>query len=70
MINGRFAIGERVRLIEDKSQLVRVHPDQLATVYEVVRVVPGERDGEAQYHIRNDAEPHMRAVPEGQLQAA
>jgi len=69
-ISSRFTIGQHVRLVEDKSQIIRVHPDRLAAVYEIVRIVPGERDGEALYHIRNEAEPHLRAVSEGQLQAA
>ncbi|MCC5978444.1 MAG: hypothetical protein JJU21_10310 [Salinarimonas sp.] len=69
MSSGKFNVGQQVHMIEDRSNIVRVHPDQLAAIYEIVRIVPGERDGELQYHLRNTAEPHMRSASESQLRA-
>jgi hypothetical protein len=67
---GKFNIGQQVHMIEDRSNIVRIHPDQLTKTYEIVRIVPGERDGELQYHLRSATEPHMRAASESQLRAA
>ncbi|HMB11790.1 hypothetical protein [Saliniramus sp.] len=69
MHDGKFSIGQQVHMIADRSNIVRVHPDQLERVFEIVRIVPGERDGELQYHLRSTTEPHMRAASESQLQA-
>lgn len=66
----RFTLGERVRLVADERQMIRIHPNQMAITYEVVRIVPGERDGEAVYHIKSELEPHMRAVDESRLAQA
>ncbi len=66
---GKFSIGQQVQMIEDRSQIIRAHPDQLAATYEIVRIVPGERDGELQYHLQSSGEPHMRAANESQLRA-
>lgn len=66
----KFSIGESVRLLHDRTNMIRQHPSQLALTYEVVRVVPGERDGLPQYHIKNDAEPHLRCVMENQITGA
>ena len=70
MHDGKFSIGQQVHMIEDPTQIVRIHPDQLAKTYEIVRIVPGERDGELQYHLRSATEPHMRAASESQIRAA
>lgn len=66
----KFCLGSRVRLLADERDMIRIHPNQMAITYEVVRIVPGERDGEAKYHIKSDLEPHMRAVGEAQLAEA
>ncbi|MGJ3262950.1 MAG: hypothetical protein ACFE0R_06920 [Salinarimonas sp.] len=66
----RFSLGDKVRLVEDERQMIRIHPNQMALTYEIIRIVPGERDGEAVYHIKSEREPHMRAVEEGHLAQA
>lgn len=68
--DARFSLGDRVRLVADESQMIRIHPNQMAITYEVIRIVPGERDGEAVYHIKSELEPHMRAVDESRLSQA
>jgi hypothetical protein len=70
MDNQRFSIGRTVRLLHDRTNMIRQHPSQLTATYEIVRIVPGERDGLPQYHIKNDAEPHMRSVMEDQITEA
>jgi hypothetical protein len=66
----KYSVGAAVRLRHDRTNMIRQHPSQLATTYEVVRVVPGERDGVPQYHIKNDREPHLRSVLEDQIMQA
>ncbi|WP_349368049.1 hypothetical protein [Salinarimonas sp.] len=66
----RFSLGDKVRLVADERQMIRIHPNQMALTYEVIRIVPGERDGEAIYHIKSEREPHMRAVDESRLAEA
>ncbi|GGK23044.1 hypothetical protein [Salinarimonas ramus] len=66
----RFSLGDRVKLVADERQMIRIHPNQMALTYEIIRIVPGERDGEAIYHIKSDREPHMRAVDEKHLAQA
>ncbi len=63
----KFSLGERVRLLHDRTNMIRQHPAQLAATYEVVRIVPGERDGAPQYHIKNETEPHLRSVMQDQI---
>lgn len=70
MDDKRFSLGDRVRLVADERQMIRIHPNQMAITYEVVRIVPGERDGESIYHIKSELEPHMRAVDESHLAQA
>lgn len=70
MSHQRYSVGERVRLRHDKTNMIRQHPSQLAIDYEIVRIVPGERDGLPQYHIRSEGEPHLRAVVEDQIMQA
>lgn len=71
MSHGKYNIGQQVHVIADHTSIVRIHPDQLAKTFEIVRIVPGERDGESQYHLRSMTEPqHMRSVSESQLRPA
>ncbi len=70
MDENKFAVGKTVRLLHDRTNMIRQHPSQLAVTYEIVRVVPGERDGLPQYHIKNNAEPHLRSVMEDQITEA
>lgn len=67
MHDQKFSIGKSVRLLHDRTNMIRQHPSQLTVTYEIVRIVPGERDGLPQYHIKNDAEPHLRSVMEDQI---
>ncbi|WP_029029742.1 hypothetical protein [Salinarimonas rosea] len=66
----RFSLGDKVKLVADERQMIRIHPNQMALTYEIIRIVPGERDGEAVYHIKSEREPHMRAVDESHLAQA
>lgn len=70
MDDQKFTVGKTVRLLHDRTNMIRQHPSQLAATYEIVRVVPGERDGLPQYHIKNNAEPHLRSVMEDQITEA
>ena len=67
MFAPKFSPGDRVRLVPNLHDMIRLHPNQMSITYEVVRVVPEERDGQPQYHIKSEVEPHMRSVPENQL---
>ncbi len=67
MLSRKFDLGDRVRLLANTQDMIRVHPNQTAITYEVVRILPEERDGEPQYHLKSDVEPHMRSVVQSQL---
>jgi hypothetical protein len=60
----KFHVGETVRLKPAVSQNV------MGGLYEVIRQLPRDVDGEFRYRIKGANEPHERVAREGELTKA